>query len=185
MVWVYSYVIYITYLPLSFPFYWQQTTAHCPLFTARCTLLIVYPISKRFFRHVATLPRPSAILKKSILPPKKIPRRRPPGISHLQYHMQNWGPAPGKVSPGEAWRDRPLLKRRVSPRSSSLKSYSSRRRAMTNTTTATTRITAAATATGTAGEMPPCAGAVTSGCSGAGSTASPPGAAGRASSTTR
>ena len=52
-------------------------TDHCPLFTARCTLLIVYPISKRFFRHVATLPRPSAILKKSILPPKKFPGAGP------------------------------------------------------------------------------------------------------------
>ena len=50
--------------------------------------------------------------------PRKIPRRRPPGIPYLQYRMHFWGPAPGKVSPGEAWRDRPLLKRRVSPRSS-------------------------------------------------------------------
>ena len=35
-------------------------------------------------------------------PPKEIPRRRPPGISYLQYRMQYWGLVPGKVSPGEA-----------------------------------------------------------------------------------
>ncbi len=107
MVWVYSYGIwnmeYITYQPVPFPFYWQQTTARCSLPTARCSLLIAH----------CTLPIVHP-------PPKEIPRRRPPGIPYLQYHMHLRGPAPGKVSPGEAWRDRPLLKRRVSPRSSSL-----------------------------------------------------------------
>ena len=36
----------------------------------------------------------------------------------LRQNFPLRGPVPGKVSPGEAWRDRPLLKRRVSPRSS-------------------------------------------------------------------
>ncbi len=42
MVWVYSYVIwnmeYITYQPVPFPFYWQQTTAHCSLHIAHFQL---------------------------------------------------------------------------------------------------------------------------------------------------
>ena len=115
MVWVYSYVIYITYLPLSFPFYWQQTTAHCSLHIAHFQLDIQ---PQKDFHGISSANRVRPQTSKNHLPPKQIPRRRPPGISHLQYHMQNWGPAPGKVSPGEAWRDRPLLKRRAPPRSS-------------------------------------------------------------------
>ena len=49
--------------------------------------------------------------------------KKSPGADPRAYRIcntvcENRGPAPGKVSPGEAWRDRPLLKRRVSPRSS-------------------------------------------------------------------
>ena len=50
---------------------------------------------------------------------KKISPAQAPGhtVFAIQY-AKIGGPVPGKVSPGEAWRDRPLLKRRGPPRSS-------------------------------------------------------------------
>ena len=59
---------------------------------------------------------PRAVIA-SIRPRKKFPRRRPPVFAYLYEKNGICGPAPGKVSPGEVWRDRPLLKRRVPPRS--------------------------------------------------------------------
>ena len=43
-------------------------------------------------------------------PQEKFPGAGPRAYRIVQYRMHCWGPAPGKVSPGEAWRDRPLRK---------------------------------------------------------------------------
>ena len=80
-------------------------------------------------RRYAASPRPAERLKKPSAHKKNSPARAP-GVPYLQYSMQSSGGlAPGKVSPGEAWRDRPLLKRRVSPRSFPAASISHRGRA--------------------------------------------------------
>ena len=63
--------------------YWPLHSIHRLLPIAHCSLLIAH--CKLFHP-----------------PPKEIPRRRPPGIPYLQYRMQYWGPAPGKVWAGEA-----------------------------------------------------------------------------------
>ena len=66
-------------------------------------------------RRYAASPRPAERLKKPSAHKKNSPARAP-GVPYLQYSMQSSGGlAPGKVSPGEAWRDRPLLKRRGPP----------------------------------------------------------------------
>ena len=93
------------------------------------------------FQQIIFRPRLPAILKKRT-PPKKNPRRPVPEPRPSAPHQKNsnpkrisparapgayricntvciyGGPVPGEVSPGVAWRDRPLLKRRVPPRSS-------------------------------------------------------------------
>ena len=56
---------------------------------------------------------PARSLKNLNLPPKELPRRRPPGVPYLQYSTRkSGGLAPGKFSQGEAWRGLPLRKRR-------------------------------------------------------------------------
>ena len=106
-VFVCNYVIYnITAVIISF----LLTSGCCILFTAHCTLSIGYPASKKISMAFRQSTAPIRNLSKIHPPPKEIPRRRPPGISHLQYRMPNWGPVPGRSGRGKPPRDRPLRK---------------------------------------------------------------------------
>ena len=91
-IWVYSHVTY-QQLPLLL-----RVTGHCPVLTAHCSLLIAH-------------------CQLSIRPQKKVPGAGPRTYRICNTVCMDGGLCRGKVSPGEAWRDRPLLKRRVSPRS--------------------------------------------------------------------
>ena len=108
---------------VAFAFYWPLVTVLCPLLIVNRTFpILLFKASCRTRKKVGIpeLRYPSVPIRnpqKFYPTPKEIPRRRPPGIPYLQYRMHGWGSVPGKVSPGEAWRDRPLLKRRVPPRS--------------------------------------------------------------------
>ena len=52
--------------------------------------------------------RPDPQTIKALLHPKEIPRRGPRAYRICNTVRENRGPVPGKVSPGEVWRDRPF-----------------------------------------------------------------------------
>ncbi len=88
----------ISAFALIFTGYRLLPAVHFPLPAVHCSLLIAH--CQLFIR-----------------PQKNFPGAGPREYRVLQYRMHLRGPTPGKVSPGEAWRDRPLLKRRVPPQS--------------------------------------------------------------------
>ena len=94
MVWVYSYG---NISAVTLAFYWPLHSIHSLLPVAHCSL------------HIANY---------SIRPQKKFPGAGPRAYCICNTVCIDGGLCRGKVSPGEAWRDRPLLKRRVPPRSS-------------------------------------------------------------------
>ena len=75
-------------------------------------------MSERIFPAYGYGFAPVRIPEKHIRPQKKFPGAGPRAYRICNTGRENRGPVPGKVSPGEVWRDRPLLKRRAPPRSS-------------------------------------------------------------------